>query len=177
MDNAKKNNAENAANSLGTLAQCAVGVLSLMGTVIVALIGIAIEANTNTALFLFLASIMGMIAIFFHYLFRRWCFPYLIELLLFTSNDEYYGLKILSCHLFNIESWDVLRGTVVSYMYTVDCGYTKDTVKQLLQNQDVSALVDISLFPRHIGILLALWISEACLIIGFLLSVFVPGKS
>jgi len=103
-------------SSLQSLAQCAVGILSLMGMMNITLLAFSAQLSNS---FLILIGVMVIIvAIILHYIILLWGLPQLIEFAL-SDNDKInnIGLRCLLCSIYFINDW----------------GYVKNELKKCIQ--------------------------------------------
>jgi len=92
-------------SSLSSLAQCAVGILSLMGIANLTIVGFSIQEKSSLLMLFGIGVIL--VAIVVHYLILLWGLPQLIEFaLLDIDKNEYIGLKCLLCSIYFIEDWE-----------------------------------------------------------------------
>jgi len=83
------------------------------------------------------------------------------------ENNHYatYGLKVLSCYLFDVSDWSNLKTEMIKYIQATNrrgVNINKATIKQLnSRRRKMCSKNELG----HIGVLTVLWISEIMLIV------------
>ena len=107
-------------------------------------------------------------SIFFHRQFKKWASPYVYQIMLCDDENNHYatyGLKVLSCYLFDVSDWSNLKTEMIKYIQATNrrgVNINKATIKQLnSRRRKMCSKNELG----HIGVLTVLWISEIMLIV------------
>ena len=147
-------------SSVHTLAQCAVGVLSLMGTINVGSFFLAVELNNTIIMIITIIEII--IVIGFHYLFKIWTLPYVVEFIyLDEKENENIGLRNLICRLYDINNWKNVRRIFIEQK--------NEILKEGSIIRNLNFPIKMSWKPLHFGILSLIYLALMFEIVFFFL--------
>lgn len=164
----KKRAIDNAAQSLNTLASCAVGVLSLFGTITVALVGFGIQQEK--LLYLLMACVTALFAYVFHGIIIKWCIPYIVQLLAVDDGkrEDLIGLRNLAAYLFDIPDWvktseaakkEIESGSLLLDPEKKEKNCNKIKSNSLINCDFVKSYIRSGATSKHLGVSWALTIS------------------
>jgi len=141
-------------SSLHSLAQCAVGILSLMGLINIAIVVVAVELEET--FYLLLGVIVIIIAIMLHRIILLWGLPQLMEFVrLDNDDDENIGLRCLFCSIYFIEDWNLKKKIL---LVCLEDGLEKKiSIREMFRNAKRYARVPF--WSRRFGILALLYIA------------------
>lgn len=108
----------NSINALFILAQCAVGVLSVMATICISFWGFSFAYDGKNTLaplyFRIIALSISLLLMLLHLVFKRWASFYVIDIILHASTVGYSGLIAQICLLYDIKDFRRIQEEVCS---------------------------------------------------------------
>jgi len=151
-------------SNLNALAQCAVGILSLMGMMNITLL--AFSTQLSNSFLVLIGVIVIIVAIVLHYIILLWGLPQLIEFAILDKNEnENIGLRCLLCSIYFIEDWKHIKKKIKK------CVKNHSNIKEMFKH--AKKKVNVPRFPKRFGILALLYIALAAESIFFIIAYFI----
>jgi len=137
-------------SSLHVLAQCAVGILSLIGTINIAVLAVAVQEKDTV--FVLFGVIVMVVAIVLHHIILLWGLPQLIELARLDNDErEDIGLRCLICNLYYIKDWEYTRDLLMT------CSQSQKDINEMFKR--AKTIVRVPILPKRFGVLALLYIA------------------
>ena len=153
-------------SSLHSLAQCAVGILSLMGILNITIVVLSVQLG-NT-FYLLLGVVVLAVAIVLHRIILLWGLPQLLEFACLDNDEsENIGLRCLFCSIYYIEDWDLKKKMLLL------CLENKGSIREMFRNAKRD--VRVPFWSRRFGILALLYIALFAEIAFFVYLCFLWG--
>jgi len=137
-------------SSLHSLAQCAVGILSLMGILNITIVVLSVQLG-NT-FYLLLGIVVLAVAIVLHRIILLWGLPQLLEFAhLDNDESENIGLRCLLCSIYFIENWELNKKLLLL------CSENQTNIREMFRN--AKRYIRVPFWSRRFGILALLYIA------------------
>ena len=155
-------------NAVYILAQCAVGVFTVMATVCIAFWGFSFEMEDGIKILMRLVAItVSVFMIVLHWIFKRWAASYVIEVLYYAADEGYSGLISLISLIYGIRDVRAVQQEIKRVIDEKNCYTLKRIYEESPKLKDAFKYEISQKRLPHVGIWLLMVASVICQIILF----------